>query len=86
MTMTRRGSVRWIVLVGLTVVGVSVALAARGERTPSRRAGPTRFAGSTTVIPMASILPAANLPSPVRVALVRDPAAARDDSLIDTCA
>jgi peptidoglycan/xylan/chitin deacetylase (PgdA/CDA1 family) len=76
MTMTRRGSVRWIVLVGLTVVGVSVALAARGERTPSRRAGPTRFSGSTTVIPMPSILPAASLPSPVRVALVRDPAAA----------
>jgi peptidoglycan/xylan/chitin deacetylase (PgdA/CDA1 family) len=76
MMMTRRGSVRWIGLVGLTVVGVSVALAARGERTPRERVGPKRFAGSTTVIPMPSILPAARLTSPVRVALVRDPAAA----------
>ena len=74
--MMRLGSVRWVVLVGLTVVGVSVALTARGERTPSRRAGPKRFAGSTTVIPMPSILQAATLASPVRVALVRDPAAA----------
>ena len=74
--MTRRASVRWVVLVGLTVIGVSVALAARGDRAPARSTGPTRFAGSTTVIPMASILPAATLTSPVRVALVRDPAAA----------
>src|SRR5688572_18972715 len=75
--MTRhRGSIRWIVLVALTIVGVSLMLAARGERTPSRRAGPKRFAGSTTVIPMPSILPPATLGSAVRVALVRDPAAA----------
>ena len=74
--MTRAGSVRWVVLVGVTVVGVSVALAARGERAPARSTGPTRFAGSTTVIPMPSILPATTLWSPVRVALVRDPAAA----------
>ena len=73
--MTTRGSVRWLVLVGLTVVGVSVALAARGERKPAGSVGPKRFAGSTTVIPMPSILAAATLPSPVRVALVRDPAA-----------
>src|SRR5688500_7885887 len=76
MTMTPRGSVRWVVLVGLTVVGVSVALAARGDREPARDAGPRRFAGSTTVIPMPSILPPATLSSAVRVALVRDPAAA----------
>jgi peptidoglycan/xylan/chitin deacetylase (PgdA/CDA1 family) len=74
--MMRRGSVRWIVLTGLTVVGVSVALAAREGRTSSRPSGPKRFAGSTTIIPMASILPPATLASPVRVALVRDPAAA----------
>jgi peptidoglycan/xylan/chitin deacetylase (PgdA/CDA1 family) len=73
---TRRGSIRWIVLVALTVVGVSVALAARGNRTPTGRAGTKRFAGSTTVIPMPSILPPATLASAVRVALVRDPAAA----------
>ncbi len=73
---TRRGSVRWVVLVGLTVVGVSVALAARGDREPARNPGPKRFAGSTTVIPMPSVLPPATLSSPVRVALVRDPAAA----------
>ena len=47
---TQRGSVRWLILVGLTVVGVSVALAARGERKPAGNAGPRRFAGSTTVI------------------------------------
>lgn len=76
MTMTRRGSVRWVVLVGLTVIGVSVALAARGDKEPAGSAGPKRFAGSTTVIPMPSILPAATLATPVRVALVRDPAAA----------
>jgi peptidoglycan/xylan/chitin deacetylase (PgdA/CDA1 family) len=75
MMMTRRGSVRWVVLVGLTVVGLSVVLAARGERTSSRPSGPKRFAGSTTVIPMPSILPPATLASAVRVALVRDPAA-----------
>lgn len=74
--MTPRGSVRWVVLVGLTVVGVSVALAAREDREPTRSEGPRRFAGSTTVIPMPSILPPATLASPVRVALVRDPAAA----------
>ncbi len=74
--MTPRGSVRWVVLVGLTVVGVSVALAARGDREPARDAGPRRFPGSTTVIPMPSILPPATLSSAVRVALVRDPAAA----------
>ena len=74
--MMRRGSVRWVVLVGLTVIGVSVALAARGEKEPAPSTGPKRFAGSTTVIPMPSILPAATLASPVRVALVRDPAAA----------
>src|SRR5687767_453394 len=73
--MTRGGSVRWVVLIGLTVVGVSVALA-RGERKPSPRTGPKRFAGSTTVIPLPSILPPATLASAVRVALVRDPAAA----------
>ncbi len=73
---TQRGSVRWVVLVGLTVVGVSVALAARGDREATREPGPKRFAGSTTVIPMPSILPPATLSSPVRVALVRDPAAA----------
>src|SRR5688572_27884320 len=73
--MTRGGSVRWVVLIGLTVVAVSVALA-RGERQPSRRTGPKRFAGSTTVIPLPSILPPATLASAVRVALVRDPAAA----------
>ena len=74
--MTPRGSVRWVVLVGLTVIGVSVALAARGDREPTRSEGPKRFAGSTTVIPMPSILPPATLASPVRVVLVRDPAAA----------
>jgi peptidoglycan/xylan/chitin deacetylase (PgdA/CDA1 family) len=74
--MTPRGSARWIVLVGALVLGVSVALAARGERTPSRETGPRRFAGSTTVIPMPSILPEATLGSTVRVAVVRDPAAA----------
>jgi peptidoglycan/xylan/chitin deacetylase (PgdA/CDA1 family) len=72
----RRGNVRWVVLVVLTVVGLSLALAARGERTPNRVPRVKRFAGATTVIPMPSILPAAKLPSPVRVALVRDPAAA----------
>src|SRR5688500_1119111 len=76
MTLTPRGSVRWVVLVGLTVVGVSVALAARGDREPAREAGPRRFPGSTTVIPMPSVLSPATLSSPVRVALVRDPAAA----------
>ena len=76
MTMTRHGSVRWVVLVGLTVIAVSVALAARGDRAPAPSVGPRRFAGSTTVIPMPSVLPAATLPAPVRVALVRDPAAA----------
>jgi peptidoglycan/xylan/chitin deacetylase (PgdA/CDA1 family) len=75
MTTTRLGSVRWLVLVGVAVVALSVALAARGERTPAGTAGPRRFAGSTTVIPMPSILAAATLASPVRVALVRDPAA-----------
>jgi peptidoglycan/xylan/chitin deacetylase (PgdA/CDA1 family) len=73
---TRRGNARWVVLVVLTVVGLSVALAARGERTPDRVPRVERFAGATTVIPMPSILPAATLNSPVRVALVRDPAAA----------
>src|SRR5918996_1069905 len=72
----RRGNVRWVVLVVLTVVGLSLALAARGERTPNRVPRVKRFAGATTVIPMPSILPAARLASPVRVALVRDPAAA----------
>src|SRR5918992_2508852 len=72
----RGGNARWIVLVVLTVVGLSVALAARGERTPNRVPRVKRFAGATTVIPMSSVLPAAKLPSPVRVALVRDPAAA----------
>ncbi|MGQ0714432.1 MAG: polysaccharide deacetylase family protein [Gemmatimonadaceae bacterium] len=73
---TRNGSARWLVLAALTVIGLSVALAARGERTSDRAPGPKRFAGATTVIPMRSILPPARLPSPVRVALVRDPAAA----------
>lgn len=72
----RHGSVRWVVLVGLTVVAVSVALAARGDRQPARAVGPKRFPGSTTVIPMPSVLPPATLSSAVRVALVRDPAAA----------
>lgn len=76
MITTRHGSVRWLVLVGLTVVGFSIALAARGERKPAGSAGPKRFAGATTVIPMPSILASATLSSPVRVALVRDPAAA----------
>lgn len=76
MTTNRCGNVRWVVLVGLTVIGVSVALAARGDREPTRSEGPKRFAGSTTVIPMPSVLPPATLASPVRVALVRDPAAA----------
>lgn len=76
MTMTPRGSVRWVVLIGLTVVGVSVALAARGDREPAREVGPRRFPGSTTVIPMPSLLSPATLSPPVRVALVRDPAAA----------
>lgn len=73
---TRLGSVRWVILVGLTVVGVSVALAARGDRERPANPGPRRFAGSTTVIPMPSILPPATLSARVRVALVRDPAAA----------
>ncbi len=73
---TRFGSVRWVVLVGLAVVAASVALSARGERAPRPNAGPKRFPGSTTVIPMPSILPPATLSSPVRVVLVRDPAAA----------
>ena len=76
MMINRRGSGPWIVLVAIAVVGVSVVLAARGERPPTRGAVTKRFAGSTTVIPLPSILPAARLASPVRVALVRDPAAA----------
>ena len=71
-----RGSNRWTVLVGVAVVGLSVALSARGERTPSRPRGIVRFAGSNTVIPMPSILPSATLGAAVRVALVRDPSAA----------
>lgn len=74
--MKRSGSVRWIVVGSLGVIGLSVALAARGERTPDRAPGPKRFAGSTTVIPMPSILAPATLPTPVRVALLNDPAAA----------
>ena len=76
MMISRRGSGRWIVLVAVAVVGVSVMLAERGDRPPTRGAVARRFAGSTTVIPMPSILPTATLASPVRVALVRDPAAA----------
>jgi peptidoglycan/xylan/chitin deacetylase (PgdA/CDA1 family) len=76
MMTTPRGSARWAVVVALAVVGVSVALAARDEGAPKGNAVPKRFAGSTTVIPMPSILAPATLPSPVRVAVVRDPAAA----------
>ena len=76
MMISRPGSGRWIVLVAVAVVGVSVVLAARGERPPAPRAVAKRFSGSTTVIPMPSILPTARLTSPVRVALVRDPSAA----------
>jgi peptidoglycan-N-acetylglucosamine deacetylase len=64
-----------LVLVGLTIVGVSVALVARGSRADEARA-PVRFAGARTVIPMPSVLPPAQLASPVRVAIVRDPSAA----------
>ncbi len=73
---TPLGSARWAVVVALAVVGVSVALAARDDSAPKGNAVPKRFAGSTTVIPLASILAPATLPSLVRVAVVRDPAAA----------
>ena len=74
--MRRRGNVRWIVAGSVAIVGLSIALAARGERTPRASSGTRRFAGATTVIPMPSILAPARLSSPVRVAVVNDPAAA----------
>lgn len=74
--MTRPGNTRWLIVIGLGIIALSVALAARGERTPAVADGPKRFAGATTVIPMPSALPAPALPSLVTVALVRDPAAA----------
>ena len=58
------------------IVGVSVVLSLRGARASLPPAPVRRFAGSTTVIPMASVLPSPRLASPVRVAIVRDAAAA----------
>jgi peptidoglycan/xylan/chitin deacetylase (PgdA/CDA1 family) len=73
--MRRRGIALAVVLIVLTVVGVSIALVIRKARTNERRP-PVRFSGARTVIPMPSLLPSARLVEPVRVAIVRDPGAA----------
>src|SRR3954471_2397761 len=57
------------------IVAVSVALTMRGARgapPPMTR----RFSGSATVVPLPSLLPSPRLPSRVRVAVIRDDAAA----------
>jgi peptidoglycan-N-acetylglucosamine deacetylase len=68
----RRGVTLGIVLVVLTIVGVSLALVIRRPRAAVVRP-PVRFSGARTVIPMASLLPPPRLADPVRVAIVRDP-------------
>jgi peptidoglycan/xylan/chitin deacetylase (PgdA/CDA1 family) len=71
----RRGVAVGVVLVALAIIGVSVALVIWRARAEGTRA-PVRFSGARTVIPMPSLLPPAQLAATVRVALVRDPAAA----------
>ncbi|HVF79262.1 MAG TPA: polysaccharide deacetylase family protein, partial [Solirubrobacteraceae bacterium] len=63
------------VLMVLTIVAISVALVVWRGRVEGART-PVRFSGARTVIPMPSLLPPARLVEPVRVAIVRDPAAA----------
>lgn len=61
-------------MVTVVTLALSVALTARPRAGTVR--SPARFAGARTVIPMPSLLPAARLVSPVRVAILRDDAAA----------
>jgi peptidoglycan/xylan/chitin deacetylase (PgdA/CDA1 family) len=83
----RRGVTLGVVLVALTIVGVSLALVVRRPRAAVVRP-PVRFSGARTVIPMSSLLPLPRLAEPVRVAIVRDPgavsyyASAKLDSII----
>jgi peptidoglycan/xylan/chitin deacetylase (PgdA/CDA1 family) len=71
----RRGIAVGVVLVVLTIVGVSLALVIRRPRADVARPR-VRFSGARTIIPMPSLLPPARLGAPVRVAIVRDPGAA----------
>ena len=72
---SRRGIAVGVVLVVLTIVGVSLALVIRRPRA-AEAPPPVRFSGARTVIPMPSLLPPARLGAPVRVAIVRDPGTA----------
>jgi peptidoglycan/xylan/chitin deacetylase (PgdA/CDA1 family) len=58
------------------VLAVSVALTLRRSDASVPPAEPRRFSGSTIVLPMRPLLPAPRLDRPVRVAVVRDEAAA----------
>jgi hypothetical protein len=70
----RRGVAPGAVLVVVAIVAVSVALVILRAGAEDARE-PVRFSGARTVIPMPSLLPPARLGAPVRVALVREPAA-----------
>lgn len=80
-----RSRARAAALLAAAILGISVALASR-PKSPRSRSGERRFAGAMTIIPMPSLLPLPRLASPVRVAVVRDPAAAeyQGDAKLDT--
>jgi peptidoglycan/xylan/chitin deacetylase (PgdA/CDA1 family) len=74
MKAARRGIAVGVVLVVIAIIGVSLAIVISRSRADGARAR-VRFSGARTIIPMPSLLPPAQLAAPIRVALVRDPAA-----------
>lgn len=80
-----RNRTRAAALLAAAIIGISIALASRPQ-SPRPRSAERRFAGATTIIPMPSLLPPPRLAAPVRVAVVRDPAAAeyQGEATLDT--
>jgi peptidoglycan/xylan/chitin deacetylase (PgdA/CDA1 family) len=80
-----RSSARAAALLGIAILGISIVLASQ-PKSPRPRSAERRFAGATTIIPMSSLLPAPRLASRVRVAVIRDPAAAeyQGEAALDT--
>ena len=72
----RRTELLLFALAIVFILVVSVALTLRGGDGASARPEPKRFSGSLVVLPMPSLLASSRLERPVRVAVVRDEAAA----------
>src|SRR3954469_1427829 len=89
MTAARRGLLAWAIPAALVIV-VSIVISVRQGRAASDPV-PTRFSGSTVILKMPSLMNTAKLPSRVRVAVIRDDAAAKFydkpaalDSIVDS--